>query len=154
MNVKQKRHQMILQIIRTESIQTQDELVAALGRQGLSVTQATISRDIKELRLYKAQGENGESSYAPPAAVRTEETGVHERLSRVLSESTVSVAYSDNLVVVRTLSGTANAAAEAIDSFAWEEVLGTLAGDNTILVVARTDAEAPLITERLRGFMR
>lgn len=132
--MKRRRQETLLQIISTMDVETQDELVSILRKKGYDVTQATISRDIKELRLIKTLGENGSYKYAQP------ETSDNKSLSammRIFADSVLSIEGSGNLVVIKTLSGSANAAAEAIDSLKWPEVLGTLAGDNTIFLALK-----------------
>jgi transcriptional regulator of arginine metabolism len=147
---KSQRQSLVLELIATQEIDTQETLVQALKARGVEVTQATISRDIKELRLAKAKAAGGGCRYV---ASPGDEFGFSDRLRRMLRESMLSVACSENLVVVRTLSGSANVAAEALDSLDWPEVLGTLAGDNTVLVVAQSKAQAPEIIRRLEEFM-
>ncbi|MBR6030031.1 MAG: arginine repressor [Clostridia bacterium] len=149
--MKNTRQAVILDIIREGHIETQDELSAALRERGIQVTQATISRDIREMRLIKVLGPGGNYEYALP---EIRDGSMADRFGRMLAEAVVSTASSGNLVVIKTLSGSANMAAEAVDSLHWPEVLGTLAGDNTILLVARTDEEAPLVAERLQRLIR
>ena len=149
--MKEVRQAAILEIIRKNRIETQDELTKALEERGIQVTQATVSRDIRELRLSKVQNLDGSSYYTgrDPAAA-----GMDERFQRMLSESLLSVASSDNMVVVHTLSGSANVAGEALDSMEWPEVLGSLAGDNTIFLVIRSKEEAADVVRRIRGMMK
>ena len=148
--MKSRRQMAILEIIGQEEIDTQEGLAAALAARGIQVTQATVSRDIKELRLTKLPTQSGSYRYAAPqAADRT----IGDRLHRMLQESLISAAVSENLVVIRTLSGSANVAAEALDSLGWPELLGTIAGDNTILAVARSAQDAPEVERRLRELM-
>ena len=145
--MKSKRQNEILQIISSRDIETQEELAAALRERGYQVTQATVSRDIREMRLIKAASRNGGSKYAKP---ERHETAVSERLIRILNDSLISVDASGNLIVVKTLSGSANVAAEALDNLCWPEILGTIAGDNTIFIVARTENDTAEITGRIR----
>ena len=111
------------------------------------MTQATISRDIRELRLVKVASKNGGFKYAKP---EKHEIAVSERLARILTDSMVSVDYSGNIIVVRTISGSANVAAEAIDNLGWTEILGTIAGDNTIFIVVREEADTAEISGRIK----
>ncbi len=134
--MKSVRHNMILEIIEAKDIETQEELAEELKRRGVKVTQATVSRDIKELRLLKVLAENGGYKYA---TVERAEKGMNERFIRILAESVISIESANNLIVIKTLSASAAAAAEAIDSLKWPEVLGTVAGDNTILVIVRSN---------------
>ncbi|MEI6132481.1 MAG: arginine repressor [Bacillota bacterium] len=137
--MKYKRHNEILKIIENYSIETQDELAEKLRDAGVDVTQATVSRDIKELRLTKVQNENGTYKYAPYSKA----TGnTYERLLKVFSEAFMQADYASNTVVVKTLSGMANAAASAIDAMNWPFVLGCIAGDDTIMIICRTQDNA------------
>lgn len=123
-------------------METQEELAAALGQHGLSVTQATVSRDIKRLGLVKVPSGHGRSRYAVPE--RPSPAEVLRRL-RAATEYILSVDAGDALIVVHTLAGCANTVAEAIDEVRWEEVIGTVAGDNTIVVVPRRAARDRLL---------
>lgn len=149
--MKSVRHSMILEIIENQTIETQEELAEQLKRHGVRVTQATVSRDIKELRLLKVLSENGGYKYA--TAERAEQ-GISERFIRIFSESVLSMASSGNLIVIRTLSASANAAAEAVDSLKWPEILGTLAGDNTILVIVQSEDDVENVLSRFKSLVR
>ena len=149
--MKSSRQTAILEIIREQSIETQEQLAEALSNRGLNVTQATISRDIKELRLQKVMTPSGGYRYAPPDHA---ESDMNERLTRMLSDSLLSVASSGNMLVIRTISGTAGAAAEALDALHWPEVLGTLAGDNTIFMVIREDAMPSAVAAKITNLMK
>ena len=144
--MKTVRQMAILDIIAKQDVETQEELAEALRARGIQVTQATVSRDIKELRLLKVLTPSGSYKYATADKA---ENGLSERFIRMLAESLLSVAASNNLIVVKTLSGSANVAAEALDSLHWPEILGTLAGDNTILLIIRSEAEAPDVVRRI-----
>lgn len=141
----------ILDIIAKQDVETQEELAEALRARGIQVTQATVSRDIKELRLLKVLTPSGSYKYATADKA---ENGLSERFIRMLAESLLSVAASNNLIVVKTLSGSANVAAEALDSLHWPEILGTLAGDNTILLIIRSEAEAPDVVRRIQEMIK
>ena len=134
--MKSARHSLILEIIEEKDIETQEELAEELKRRGMKVTQATVSRDIKELRLLKVLADHGGYKYA---TVERAEKGLNDRFVRILSECVISAESVNNLIVVKTLSASANAACEAIDSMKWSEVLGTIAGDNTLLVITRSE---------------
>ena len=149
--MKRQRHRMILEIIENQAIETQEALSEALRKYGFDVTQATVSRDIKELRLFKVKGDDGGYRYA--VAERSEQ-GLTERLRRVFAETVQSVDYACNQIVIKTLPGGAHAAAEMVDTMRWKEVVGTLAGDNTILVILRTVEDAPEVVERFKGMMK
>lgn len=149
--MKSVRQMAILDIIEKQSVETQEELAAALRARGIQVTQATVSRDIKELRLLKVLASDGVYKYATADKA---ENGLNDRFVRMLAESLLSVAASNNLVVVKTLSGSANMAGEALDSMHWPEILGSLAGDNTILLVIRSNEETAAVVERIRDMMK
>ena len=149
--MKSKRHSKILELISNHSIDTQEELLRKLNECGFRVTQATVSRDIKELRLLKVLTPSGAYKYATADKA---ENGLSERFIRMLAESLLSVAASNNLIVVKTLSGSANVAAEALDSLHWPEILGTLAGDNTILLIIRTTEEVPGVIARIQEMIK
>jgi len=149
--MKTVRQVTILDIIEKNDIETQEELADALRLRGIQVTQATVSRDIKELRLLKVLTPNGTYKYATADKA---ENGLIERFIRMLGESVLSVAASANMIVIKTLSGSAAVAAEALDSFHWPEVLGTIAGDNTIFMVIRTLDEVPVVVNRIQDMMK
>lgn len=149
--MKTVRQVAILDIIEKSEIETQEELADALRQRGIKVTQATVSRDIKELRLLKVLTPMGNYKYATADKA---ENGLTERFIRMLAESLLSVAASNNLLVVKTLAGSAAVAAEALDSLHWPEVLGSLAGDNTILLVIRSQEEVPSVMSRIQEMMK
>ena len=145
--MKTDRQNEIVKLIAEKDIETQEDLASELRSIGYKVTQATVSRDIRELRLTKVAAKGGGFKYARPDRI---EIAVSERLTRILTDSLVSVESSGNIIVVKTLSGSANVAAEAIDTLAWPEILGTIAGDNTIFVIARKEVNAEEISDRIR----
>lgn len=149
--MKSVRHDLILDIIDKKDIETQEELAAELKARGVKVTQATVSRDIKELRLLKVLSENGGYKYA--TAERAEK-GMSERFIRILAESVMSIESAMNLIVIKTISASAQAAAEAIDSLKWPELLGTIAGDNTILVIARSEEAVENVISRFHALIK
>ena len=149
--MKSVRHDLILDIIDKKDIETQEELAAELKARGVKVTQATVSRDIKELRLLKVLSENGGYKYA--TAERAEK-GMSERFIRILAESVLTIESAVNLIVIKTISASAQAAAEAIDSLKWPELLGTIAGDNTILVIARSQEAVETVVSRFHALIK
>ena len=149
--MKSERHAMILNLIETTNVETQEELADLLKQRGICVTQATVSRDIKELRLIKVLAENGGYKYA---TVDKAEAGMKERFVRIFGDSVVGINTSANLVIVKTLSGSANAAAEAVDSMHWNDIVGTMAGDNTIFIAARDEKAVPDIVKRLSAMIK
>ncbi len=148
--MKQGRQNVILELIQKHDIETQDQLSALLREKGFEVTQATISRDIKELKLIKVQAENGEYKYA---ASGRDTMGKLDIFKRVFRDTVLSVEAAASLVVIKTMSGSANAAAEAIDGMAIPEVAGTIAGDNTIFVSVREDGMQKHVVEILSGLL-
>ena len=149
--MKTVRQVTILDIIEKNEIETQEELADALRQRGIQVTQATVSRDIKELRLLKVLTPMGTYKYATADKA---ENGLTDRFIRMLAESVLSVAASANMIVIKTLSGSASVAADALDSFHWPEVLGTIAGDNTIFMVVRTLDEVQTVVDRIQEMMK
>lgn len=149
--MKNARQMAILSIIEKENVETQEDLAAKLRDMGIVVTQATVSRDIKELRLLKVLTPSGSYKYA---TVDKADHGVSERLVRMFIDSVLSISCAGSLIVVRTLPGSANAAGEAIDSMHWDEVLGTISGDNTIFVAVRSAEEAPAVVEKFQEILK
>lgn len=145
------RQSLILEIIREKDIETQEEIVAELQKRGCAVTQATVSRDIKDMRLIKTMSENGKYKYTP---VDLAEKDIMARQLRLFAESVVSADCANNLIVLKTVSGSANAAGSTVDSFRWPEILGTIAGDDTILVVAKNNDAALSLMKRFREMMK
>lgn len=146
--MKPKRHAMILKLITTENIETQEELARLLAAQGFAVTQATVSRDIKDLRLIKVLTGEGRYKYA---TVEKAESDMQERFIRLFSSCVVSITSAGNLIVVKTMAGSAAVAAEAIDSMKWPEIAGSIAGDNTIFVAVR---EGKNVAELIKKFQK
>ena len=145
--MKSERQEEIIRIIESAEIETQEELAVRLRNKGYKVTQATVSRDIKELRLIKVAGQHSAYCYAKPGH---HETALNGRMIRLLADSTVHVDYSGQIIVVKTLSGSANVAAEVIDHMNWPEVLGTIAGDNTIFIAVRDCNDTADVTARIQ----
>lgn len=145
--MKPRRHSKILEIIRDKDIETQEELAEELKGAGFDVTQATVSRDIKILKLIKMQSSSGSYRYI---AAATEQRDINDKLSSILSNAVVSVENVDKFVVVKTLTGSANAAAEAIDTLIPTEIAGTIAGDNTIFILVRTIEKAEDLVSKVR----
>ena len=150
--MKNDRQKTILSIIAEETVETQEQLLSLLLERGIVATQATISRDIKQLHLVKAPAGQGKYRYA--VSDHGSKIHVADKLQTIFRESIVNVDYAQNLVVIHTLAGSANAAAEAIDSMRWPEILGTMAGDNTIFVAVRSAAEAPVVVEKFHEILK
>lgn len=134
--MKYNRQAKILEIIEAEVIETQEEIAEKLKALGMDVTQATISRDIKELRLIKVMSQDGRYRYAPFSKT---ENVVYNRLMTIFTESYASSDYANNIVVVKTLPGMAQASASAIDSLSWPEIVGSIAGDDTVMIICRAE---------------
>lgn len=144
--MKSKRHSKIIEIINSKAIETQEELAEKLKSAGFEVTQATVSRDIKTLRLIKIQGSDGKYRYS---IINQNKNDMLEKLSSILINTVISVENIDKIVVVKTISGSASAAAEAIDRLELGEIAGTIAGDNTIFILVRTLEKAQELVERI-----
>ena len=143
--MRYSRQNKILEIINSHDVETQDQLQELLKEAGYTVTQATISRDIKALQLVKTLASNGRYKYAEN---RNDNQPISERFIRIFRDTTVSYAAAENLIVVKTLSGCGNAAAEAIDCLELPHIVGSVAGDNTMLVVVDNVSNVPAIIEQ------
>ena len=149
--MKAKRQALIREIVESQCIQTQEELADALAQHGMVVTQATVSRDIKEMHLLKVLAEDGSYRYA---TMEKSDSGMNDRLIRMLTDSVVEMNSANNLIVIHTLPGSAHVAAEAIDNLKWPETIGTIAGDNTILVIVRTNEEVDTVMKRFHSIIK
>ena len=148
--MKSKRHVKILEIIKERNIDTQEELAEALKEAGFDVTQATVSRDIKNLKLIKTQGDDGKYRYeAPKSGVSSHS----DKLTAVLANLTVSVENVDKMVIVKTVSAGAAPVAEVIDSYGFEDIAGTIAGENTIFIMVRTIEAAEKLVLDIRNLI-
>ena len=136
----------IREIITQSEVETQDELVEELRNAGYKVTQATVARDIKELHLVKVPLNDGRYKYSLPADQRFNPLG---KLRRLLGDSFISIDSAQNLIVMHVLPGNANAVAVLLDHLSWNELLGTVCGDDTILLIARSEEQAKEVTERI-----
>lgn len=150
--MKNARQQMILQLIEEESIDKQEELLRQLKEKGFDVTQATVSRDIRELHLIKTPTGNGRFRYV--ASLNMEKPR-HQpnRFETIFRESVVKSDYAGNMVLVKCFSGMANAACEVFDSMVWDGVVGTLSGDDTFLILMRTEEDSKNLCEELRQYI-
>ena len=134
------RHSKIIEIISSQEIDTQEKLAEKLSEAGFKATQATVSRDIRELGLIKVAGKSGRSCYSQAPAETRQEA---DRYNKILRETVMDIKAAENIVVIRTLSGCASAAAEVIDNISPASVVGTLAGDNTIFVAVDSKENVP-----------
>lgn len=149
--MKAGRQHKILEIIRRQHIGTQEELLSELRKSGIKVTQATVSRDIKELGLVKVPFKNNEFYYAGPG-----ESLLHhseERLKRLFISSVVGLDASENLIIIKTNPGGAQGVASAVDLAGWDEIIGTVGGDDTILVVVKPKEAAGAVLERFTDLL-
>ncbi|MDP4119217.1 MAG: arginine repressor [Bacillota bacterium] len=152
--MKYGRHAKILEIIKENIIETQEDLVAALKNAGYEATQATVSRDIRELRLIKVSAAGGKYRYAT-ASADTGSGDIESRLNVILGEAMVSVDYAMNQIVIKTLPGMANAAASAVDNcIANNSIVGTIAGDDTLLLIMRDEKEAVKLVSYLNRILK
>ena len=150
--MKFQRQTAIVELIDKYDIETQEELSDKLREVGFNATQATISRDIKELRLIKTTSVVGGYKYAVPET--TSEAGYLPKLKIIFRECVTKIDYAQNIVVVKTLTGMANAAAAAIDAMKIDEIVGTLAGDDTIFIVLKTQEEAIELTTAVQSMLK
>lgn len=145
--MKASRHTKILELIRRYEIETQEELSDYLRREGYQVTQATVSRDIRELKLTKVAQGNGKQRYAALSESGTDMVG---KYVRVFKEGFRSADTAQNILVVKTVSGMAMAVAAALDNMQCDEIVGSIAGDDTIMCAVRTSADAQSLLMRLK----
>ncbi len=149
--MKSQRHAKIMELIDREFITTQEELLKYLNDEGFSVTQATVSRDIKELKLVKAQAPDGKYRYISSPSESISEPMF--KLHNIFSESVKNIDSAQNIVVIKCYTGMANAVCVALDAKQWESVVGTLAGDDTIFAVMRSEADAKACVDMLKKLM-
>jgi transcriptional regulator of arginine metabolism len=149
--MKARRQMKIQEIITKEIIHTQEELAERLHQEGFDVTQATVSRDIKEMGLIKVPSVDDEYRYAVPTELHP--ANLQDRLKRLMRETVVSMNNTESLIVIRTIPGNAHALASVIDNSSWEEIIGTVAGDDTILLVIKPEEAVPIVTKRLTALL-
>lgn len=143
---KRKRHLRIREIIAKFDVETQDDLVTHLRNEGFNVTQATVSRDIKELSLIKVPTEDGTYKYSLPADQRYNPL---QKLQRALLDCFVSIDHTENLIVMKTLPGNANSVGVLIDHLDWQEIMGNISGDDTILIICKKKEDVPVIVNKI-----
>ncbi|GAB1156813.1 MULTISPECIES: transcriptional regulator ArgR [Paenibacillus] len=148
--MKGQRHIKIREIISQNEIETQDDLVEALRQAGFQVTQATVSRDIKELLLIKIPMDDGRYKYSLPTDQRYNPI---QKLKRALVDNFLHIDHTNNLVVMKCLPGTANSIAALLDNIEWTEVMGTICGDDTILIICRTEDNSVTVIDRIMGYI-
>lgn len=149
--MKNKRHETILDLIENNNIETQEELVERLFEAGFNVTQATVSRDIRTLHLYKKNMGDGRSIYQ--VDTKNDYT-LDSKYKRVLSDGFVSIDMAQNILVIKTVSGMAMAVAAAIDSMKFPEIVGTIAGDDTIMMAIRTVEDTKVLMVKIKELVK
>lgn len=145
--MKVNRHAKIIELISKHNIETQEELAERLNKDGFSVTQATVSRDIRDLKLTKIPGENGRQKYA---VIHKSDNEMSGKYIRVLKEGYSSMDMAQNILVIKTVSGMAMAVAAAVDAMNWHEVVGCIAGDDTIMCAVRSVEETLEVMEKIK----
>ena len=145
--MKVSSHAKIIELISQNDIETQEELAERLNDAGFKVTQATVSRDIRDLKLTKVSVDGGRQKYV---VLKPEEDGMSEKYIRVLRDGYVSMDMAQNILVIKTVSGMAMAVAAAVDAMKWKEVVGCIAGDDTIMCAVRSVDETVAVMEKIR----
>ncbi|MGI6249383.1 MAG: arginine repressor [Acutalibacteraceae bacterium] len=148
--MKKKRLELIMRLIEKYPISTQEELLNRLRESGFDVTQATVSRDINELCLVKMIGANGQYRYV---ANRTDSDELVEKFNAIFTQSVISCDYAGNTIVIRCHTGMAQAACAAFDSMHWDGLVGTLAGDDTIFALCRTEGYASQMRDAIQRLL-
>ena len=144
--MKTKRHSKIVELINAFDIETQEELAQKLEESGFVVTQATVSRDIRDLKLSKVILGDGRQKYS----LMPKQDGISEKYVRILREAFVSMDMAQNILVLKTVSGMAMAVAAALDSMQMSEIVGCIAGDDTIMAAIRSKDDTVVVMERIR----
>lgn len=150
--MKIKRHSAILNLIANNDIEKQEDLCEKLEEAGFNVTQATVSRDIKELRLVKVQGKDGNYKYS--ASTKDQETVLSSKFNSIFSEAVIKIDFAGNFIVIKCYPGMAHAAAATIDSMNINEIVGTLAGDDTVFLLMRSEDNAAELTKSLIKYIK
>lgn len=143
--MKIERHSKIIELLNEYDIETQEELAELLNRAGYNVTQATVSRDIRQLKLIK-QSVNGKQKYV---VLQSEISDMNEKYIRILKDGYVSMAMAQNILVIKTVSGMAMAVAAALDAMHWNEIVGCIAGDDTIMCAIASVDETLIVMDKL-----
>ena len=149
--MKSARHEKIIELIQEYDIDTQEELAARLNEAGFKVTQATVSRDILALKLMKVAGKDGKYRYAILTEPSVE---LGDKYTRILQDTLTSLDVGQNMLVIRTVPGMAMGVAAALDALKWKEILGSIAGDDTVMCVARDAEQAEIVAEKLKGILK
>ena len=149
--MKGNRHQKIIELVDNYNIETQEELAERLKEAGYQVTQATVSRDIRALKLSKVSCGNGKQKYI---AIKQEDTHLNGKYIRVLKDGLVSMDKAQNILVIKTVSGMAMAVAAAVDAMAMEEIVGSIAGDDTIMIALRTAEDTQVVMDKISEMLK
>ena len=147
--MKRNRQEKIKELIRNNEIETQEELAESLRKVGYKVTQATVSRDIREMKLSKLNLDSGRQKYTVNESNMTGSGALEEKFITVLQNGFVSVEVAGNIIVVKTVAGRAMAVAAAIDAMKWSEILGSIAGDDTIMIAVRTTSDGLIVQDKI-----
>ena len=144
------RQQKILEIISVKEIDTQEELCEELNRLNFNVTQATISRDIKELKLYKISGTTKKYKYA---CLESDDDSVRGKMKTLFRECVQTISYANNIIVIKTMRGNGSSAGMFVESLQLKEIIGSVAGDDTLLIVVDSNENTKLIADRLKEYI-
>ena len=148
--MKVNRHAKIVELINKYQIETQEELAERLNQVGFHVTQATVSRDIRDLKLTKVPAENGKQKYA---VLESGNTAMGEKYIRILRDGFVSMDMAQNILVIKTVSGMAMAVGAALDGMKWTELVGCIAGDDTVMCAVRSVDDTILLMEKIKKLL-
>ena len=148
--MKVNRHAKIVELINKSPIETQEELAERLNQVGFHVTQATVSRDIRDLKLTKVPAENGKQKYA---VLESGNTAMGEKYIRILRDGFVSMDMAQNILVIKTVSGMAMAVGAALDAMKWTELVGCIAGDDTVMCAVRSVDDTILLMEKIKKLL-
>lgn len=149
MSIREERQKRILELIKEYEIDTQTELAAMLKKENFEVTQATISRDINELQLTKVAGEKKKYKYAQPTVNRQ-----LTKLASLFSDSVISITAAQNLLVIKTYTGTANTACLFLDEANYPQIIGSIAGDDTIFMATKSNEDAAAVAKLLKEYLK
>lgn len=149
--MKVERHSKIVELIGKYEIETQEDLAEKLKEAGFHVTQATVSRDIRELKLSKIATHNGKQKYV---VFQNNDKGLNEKYIRILKDSFMSMDMAQNILVIKTVSGMAMAAAAALDACHFQEIVGCIAGDDTIMCAVRTVDETIILIDKIHKLLK
>ncbi len=149
--LRNARHSKILELIQSKEIETQEELCAELAACNFAVTQATVSRDIKELHLFKVKGERKRFRYT---SISVSESGISEKMRSLFQACVEGIRPVQNLIVIKTMNGNGGNAGVVVDKLGYREVVGTISGDDTVLIICETPAEAHTVCGKLEAIIK